>query len=67
MICCNLLRQKGVDVSQYVVDGLVIVENFKYRRNYHKDFLYLIDNQKEYRARAEANLKLEVDKFFNKL
>ena len=50
MICCNIMKQKGITVNQYIVDGLVVIENFKYRKNYHKDFLYLIDNQKEYRA-----------------
>ena len=57
------MKQKGIAVNQYIVDGLVVIENFKYRKNYHKDFLYLIDNQKEYRARAEANLSNELDNF----
>ena len=66
MQCCNILKQKGIEVNQYVVDGLVVVENFKYRRNYHKDFLYLIDNQKEYRAQAEYNLGKELYNFSKK-
>jgi hypothetical protein len=63
MICCNIMKQKGKEVNQYVIDGLVVIENFKYRNNYQTDFLYLVDNQKEYRARAEANLNIELDNF----
>ena len=66
MICCNIMKQKGVDVNQYIIDGLVVIENFKYRKNYHKDFLHLVDNQKEYRAQAESNLNIELNNF-NKL
>jgi hypothetical protein len=67
MQCCSILKQKGIEVNQYIVDGLVVVENFKYRRNYHKDFLYLIDNQKEYRAQAEDNLGKELHNFSKKV
>jgi len=66
MICCNIMKQKGIEVNQYIVDGLVVIENFKYRENYHKNYLYLIDNQNEYRARAESNLNIELNNF-NKL
>ena len=57
------MKQKGMKVNQYIVDGLVVIENFKYRKNYHKNFLYLLDNQSEYRVRAESNLNLELDNF----
>jgi hypothetical protein len=67
MLCCNILKQKAVDINQYVVDGLVVIENFKYRRNYHKNFLYLIDNQAEYRKQAENSLNLELNNFINRI
>jgi hypothetical protein len=60
------MKQKGIAVNQYVLDGLVVMENFKYRGNYHKNYLSLIDNQNEYRAQAEENLNKELENF-NKL
>ena len=63
MICCDILKQKGIQINQYVLDGLVVIENFKYRSDYHKNFLSLIDNQEKYRIQAEANLKIELENF----
>lgn len=65
MQCCYIMKQAGYTINQYVVDGLVVIENFKYRKNYHKDFLYLIDNRDEYKQRAENNLKQELQNFIN--
>jgi hypothetical protein len=65
MECCNIMKLAGIKVNQYIVDGLIVIENFKYRKNYHKDFLYLIDNQKEYKLQAESNLNKEIQNFIN--
>jgi hypothetical protein len=67
MICCNILKQKGYVVNQYVLDGLVVTENFKYRSNYHKNHLYLIDNQASFREIAEKNLQAEIVNFTNRI
>jgi hypothetical protein len=67
MICCDIMKQKGYNVQQYVLDGLVVIENFKYRWNPYKDFLYLIDNQAQYRKQAEDNLQKELQNFINKV
>lgn len=63
MKCCDIMKHRGINVNQYVLDGLVVIENFKYRINYHKDYLYLIDNQNTYRSQAESHLHNELVKF----
>ena len=67
MICCNALRSKGYDVYQYVLEGMIIAENLKYRQDPYKNSLYLINKQSEFRIQAENNLQEEVNKFINRV
>jgi hypothetical protein len=67
MICCDLMKQKGYGVQQYILEGEIVTENFKYRWNPYKDYLYLINKQNEFRQIAESNLSKEVQNFINKL
>lgn len=67
MKCCDIMKHRGINVNQYVLDGLVVIENFKYRKNIHKDFLYLIDRQTEFRQVAESSLHMELNNFNNRI
>jgi len=67
MICCNMLKQKGYGIQQYVLDGTTVIENFKYRWDPYKKYLYLINKQDEFRTQAEKNLNLELQNFINKI
>jgi glycosyltransferase involved in cell wall biosynthesis len=67
MICCDLMKQKRYNVQQYVLEGIVVIENFKYRWNPYKDFLHSIDRQAEFRTTAEDNLQTEIQNFINKI
>lgn len=67
MICCDMLHQKGYDVKQYVLEGAVVIENFKYRCNPYKDFLSLINKQAEFREQAEAHLHTEIKNFIDRI
>jgi hypothetical protein len=67
MICCDLMKQKEYNVQQYILEGEVVTENFKYRWNPYKDFLYLINKQDEFRKQAESNLNKEIQNFINKI
>jgi hypothetical protein len=67
MICCNILKQKGYNIQQYVLKNTLIIENFKYRWNPYKIYLHLIDKQIEFRKNAENNLNLELQNFINKI
>lgn len=66
MICCDILHRKGYRVKQYVLEGAVVIENFKYRCNPYKDFLSLINKQAEFRQQAEAQLHTELQNFINR-
>lgn len=67
MICCDVMKQKQYNVQQYVLEGIVVIENFKYRWNPYKDYLYLINKQDEFRTQAELNLKSEINNFLNRI
>jgi hypothetical protein len=67
MVCCNIMKQKGYDVQQYVLENAVAIENFKYRWNPYKEYLYSISKQDEFRKLAEDNLNLEIQNFINRI
>jgi hypothetical protein len=67
MICCDIMKQKKYNAQQYVLEGIVVIENFKYRWNPYKNYLHLIDKQAEFRAKAENNLQAEIQNFINKI
>ena len=67
MICCDIMKQKGYDVQQYVLENTVVIENFKYRWNSYKNYLYLINKQDEYRQQAESNIQNEIQNFIKRI
>jgi hypothetical protein len=67
MVCCDILKQKQYGVKQYILEGITVIENFKYRWNPYKDFLYLIDKQDQFRKQAESNLNGELQNFINRI
>jgi hypothetical protein len=66
MICCDIMKQKGYNIQQYVLENAIVTENFKYRWNPYKNYLSLIDKQSEFRQIAESNLNKEIQNFINK-
>jgi hypothetical protein len=67
MICCDIIKNKGYQVQQYILENAVVIENFKYRWNPYKEYLHLINKQVEFRKQAEDNLNLEIQNFINKI
>lgn len=67
MMCCNAMTNKGIHVTEYILKGSVVIENFKYRYNPYKKYLHLIDKQAEFRKQAESNLNLEIQKFISRI
>jgi hypothetical protein len=67
MICCGILKQKGYDVCQYILEGMIVAENLKYRKDPYTNFLYSINKKSEFRLHAENNLQTEINKFITKL
>ena len=67
MICCNAMKQKGYNVQQYVLEGMIVAENVKYRWNPYNSLLSLINKQDEFRKQAESNLGPEMEFFINRI
>jgi hypothetical protein len=66
MLCCGIMKQQGYDVQQYVLEGMIVAENLKYRWNPYNSLLYLINKQDGFRKQAESNLNKELEFFINK-
>jgi hypothetical protein len=67
MLCCNIMKQKGYNVQQYVLEGTIVAENMKYRWNPYNSLLFLINKQDEFRKQAEENLNRELQNFINRI
>ena len=67
MYCCDIMKQKGYQVQQYVLDNLVVAENYKYRFNPYSQYLKIIDKKDEFKIKAENNFQGELNKFYNKI
>lgn len=65
MICCGIMKQKGYNIQQHVLEGIMVIENFKYRWNPYKDYLHSINKQNEFRKQAEENLDQGIKNFIN--
>ena len=61
------MKQKGKYAQQYVVNNLVVAENYKWRNNPYSQYLEIIDKKDEYKKQAEDNFQIELNKFYNKL
>ena len=67
MICGGLLSQKGENVSQFVLENLIIGENHKNRPNESiKKYLSLKDRKEEFKQIAHSNWESEIKKFYEK-
>lgn len=67
MYCCEIMKRKQLAPQQYVVNNLVIAENYKYRNNPYSPYLDSINKKDEYRTQAENNFQIELNKFNNKI
>jgi len=67
MYCCEIMKQKQLTPQQYVVNNLVVAENYKYRNTPYTNYLDIINKKDEYRIQAENNFQIELNKFYNKL
>lgn len=67
MCCCDIMKQKQLTPQQYVVNNLVIAENYKYRNNPYVNYLDIINKKDEYRTQAENSFNLELNTFYNKI
>jgi hypothetical protein len=67
MVCCDIMKQKGYNVQQYILEGTIVTENIKYGWNPYSNLLYLINKKDEFRIQAESNLNKEIQNFINRI
>ena len=67
MHCSYMMQQKGLSVTQYVIENEIIVEDHLYRFNPYKEFLTVINKQEEFKKVAHENFQKELIKFENSL
>ena len=67
MYCSYMMQQKGLGVTQYVLENEIIVEDHLYRFNPYKEFLTVINKQEEFKKIAHENFQEELIKFGNLL
>ena len=67
MTYCEILKQKGIKIQQYVLEGILVAENYKYRWNPYKNYLYLIDKRNEFKQQAQINFNKEITNIYNQL
>lgn len=60
---CQLLKNKGVNVKQYILENEIIIENNKYRCNPYKNYLKSIDRRDEFLKQAHHNFNIEIQKY----
>jgi len=75
MHCCNIMKQKGIDIQQYVMENIIVMENKKYKfKNAYIDLMG--DNtlgdggnvmKKKFLKVARANYDNEVQNFVNRI
>lgn len=66
MYCCDIMKQKQLKPQQYVINNLVVAENYKYRDNPYYQYLKIINKKDEYRIQAENNFGIELSNFKNR-
>lgn len=63
MEVCKILKDQGINVNQYVLENLVIIENNKFRYNPYQNYLHTIDRRAEYLQQANNNAPKEIIKY----
>jgi len=66
MRCCDIMKYKGVNIKQFVIEGMVVCENIKYRCNPYKEFIHSVNRLEEYRKQACDSFSKEIKKFISR-
>jgi hypothetical protein len=77
MFASNLMAEKQYDIKQYILEGLVCIENNKYTLYDYNPYENFIDDlsfknrgrefKQEYRENSQTNFNKELNKFANKI
>jgi len=64
MYVCNILKQKGYNINQWIINGELIIENNKFRYNPYQNYLTNINKKDEFLNQAHSNFNQELQKYF---
>jgi len=60
---CNILKQHGYDIKQYVLDGIIVKEDLPHSSEYTSK-LTILDRKAEYRQNSYKNFQTEINTFY---
>ncbi len=63
MNACLILKSKGYNIQQYVLQNEIIIENNKFRFNPYENYLTVIDKREEFKNQANNSFNLELQKY----
>jgi hypothetical protein len=65
--CCNMLRQKGGNVFQFILENHIIGESYTHRPNETiKKYISNINKKDEFTKIAHSNFPIEINKFYER-
>ncbi len=65
--CCNILRQKGKSVFQFILENHIIGESYTHRPNETiKKYISSISKKDEFTRIAHLNFPIEINKFYER-
>ena len=77
MMAANMMKQRGYEINQYILEGLVCIENNKYTLYDYNPYKNLIkdisfenkgrDFKQAYREKSNINFNKELNNFINKI
>jgi hypothetical protein len=66
--CCNLLKNQGTEVFQFILENHIIGESYIHRPNQTiKKYISSINRKEEFTRIAHTNFLIELNKFYEKL
>ena len=67
MIGSSFLKRKGINVTQFILENEILIEDNKFRYSPYKEYLSFIDRREEFKKIANENFQIELNKFENSL
>jgi hypothetical protein len=63
MLCSQIMKQKGLNINQFVLKNEIVVGDDLFRFNPYKNYLSIIDKREEFKQIAHKNFQNEINKF----
>lgn len=56
MFAAQIMKLNGVDVQQYLMENIIVAENYLLRHNPYKNYISYFEDRNNFKSRAEASL-----------